>query len=145
MKTSLVNTYFKVGNQLLREKKFEQAVKNYTKVVKISPHFGTYCNLGIALKNLGLLDEALVAYKRAMKLKPKRAEVYNNIGNVYTAAGDVERAIKHYERAINIKPNYLNAYENLIEIYLSLGKTRKAINLQSDANKIIRNKQQVLK
>jgi len=141
MKTSLINAYFKVGNQLLQEKKFEQAIENYTKVVKISPHFGAYCNMGVALKNLGLLDEALVALKRAMKLKPRRAEVYNNIGNVYTTAGDVDQAIRYYERAINIKPDYIDAYENLIEVYLSLGKTKKAIDLQSSANEIIINKQ----
>jgi len=140
MKTSLLVGHFKIGNQLLREKKFDQAVQAYSRAVRISPHFESYCNLGIALKNLGFLDEALVAYKRAIKLKPRRAETYNNLGNVYSAAGDIDNAVKNYHRAINISPNYVSAYENLIELYLSLKKTKKAVGLQKQVNKIIHKK-----
>ncbi|MFC1627278.1 tetratricopeptide repeat protein [Patescibacteria group bacterium] len=143
MNKSLLTAYFKVGNQLLREEKFEQAVINYTKVVEITPHYEAYCNMGIALKNLGLLNEAIIAYQQAIKLKPKRAETYNNIANVYATAGDTDKAIKYYERAINIKSDYAIAYDNLIELCLSLKKIKQAKALQAEVNKIIRKKNMI--
>ena len=37
--------------------------------------------MGVALQDLGKLDEAIEAYNKALSIKPDYAEAYNNMGN----------------------------------------------------------------
>jgi O-methyltransferase len=83
-------------------------------------------NLGVVLKNVKRLPEALSCLLKAIRLKPDYAEAHNNIGNVYREQRQFEEAVAHYNEAIRIFPNYAQAYNNLGITLNILGKKNKA-------------------
>ena len=57
-------------------------------------------NLGVALKDQGMLEEALEAYKKALAIKPDNAKAYSNMGNALKEQGKLEEAIEAYKKAL---------------------------------------------
>ena len=57
-------------------------------------------NLGVALKDLGKLDEAVACCRRALELKPDYAEAENNLGNALAEQGKQVEALACYRRAV---------------------------------------------
>ena len=49
--------------------------------------------LAIALSNDGQLDEAIAAYRQAIRLKPDYAEAHSNLGNALKDMGQLDEAI----------------------------------------------------
>ena len=69
--------------------------------------------LGASKAQIGMLDEAVEAYKKSISLKPDFAEAYNNIGTAHKEKGKLEEAIEAYKKALAIKPDYGEAYYNI--------------------------------
>ena len=61
-------------------------------------------NIGIALQKQNKLEETIVAYNKALALKPDYAEAYNNMGTALQVQSKLEEAIEAY-KAIAIKPD----------------------------------------
>ena len=55
-------------------------------------------NLGITLKELDQLDEAVKSYEKALAINPDFAEAHNNLGNVLKDLGQLDAAVKSYEK-----------------------------------------------
>ncbi len=72
-----------------------------------------YNIIGVTNKALGNLDEAIVAFKKALSIKPNHAELYNNIGAVLYDQEKPNEAIKAYKNALSLKPDYAEAHNNL--------------------------------
>lgn len=68
--------------------------------------------MGLALRSLGRLGEALDAGKNAVRLSPDFAQAFSNLGNTRAALGDDESAIADYRRAIELFPDYAEAWAN---------------------------------
>ena len=80
--------------------------------------------LGVSRAQIGMLDEAVEAYKKSVSIKPDFAEGYSNMG-VSKNQGKFDEAISVYKKAISLKPNYAEAYDNLgvaLKIKVSLMK-----------------------
>lgn len=75
-------------------------------------------NLGVAYSEAGKIDEALVAYKRAIELDPVYSDPLSNIAVAYSMKGEIDKAIESLEAAIHICPNYPEAYNNLGSLLL---------------------------
>ena len=73
-------------------------------------------NLGVTLKELGRLDEALASYNQAIALKPDYAEPHNNLGVALTDLGRLDEALASYNQAIALKPDYAEAHRHLASI-----------------------------
>jgi tetratricopeptide (TPR) repeat protein len=71
--------------------------------------------MGIALKEQGKLEEAIVACNKAIAIKPDHAGAYYNMGNTLQEQGKMKESIEAYEKAIAIKPDYAGAKDNLVE------------------------------
>jgi predicted O-linked N-acetylglucosamine transferase (SPINDLY family) len=69
-------------------------------------------NFGLALHNLGRLEEAVAGYDRALALRPDLAEVYYNRGNALRHLDRLDAAIASYDSAIALKPDFAEAYVN---------------------------------
>jgi Flp pilus assembly protein TadD len=55
-------------------------------VIGIKPDFAeAHSNLGNVLKDQGKLDEAVAAYRQAIRLKPSYAEVHANLAHLMHA------------------------------------------------------------
>ncbi len=60
---------------------------------------------GIALGNLGRLEEAIASYDRALEIKPDDHEAWNNRGIALYNLGRFGEAIASCVRALEIKPD----------------------------------------
>src|SRR5207244_6182878 len=74
----------------------------------------------------GALNEAVAAYRRALRLKPDLAAVHNDLGTAYFAQGHPSRAAASYQRATELQPDHAVAFANLGAVYRKLGMPREA-------------------
>ena len=72
-----------------------------------------YNIIGASNQGLGKLEEAIVAYTKALSIKPDFADAYNNMGNALKDKGNLEEAIELYKKSISLNPDYADAYYNM--------------------------------
>jgi Flp pilus assembly protein TadD len=93
-------------------------------------------NLGNALARQGRLDEAIVHFSEALRIKPHDAEIHNNIGNALAAKGNFDKAIAHFSEALRIKPDHAGMHYNLGRTLARQGRLDEAIAHFSEAVRI---------
>ena len=120
------------------EGNFEKAVKSFRLAIRLNPnHADAYDNLGNALAEMGDLDEAIIAYRRATDLYPSEAiaaSSYNNLGLLLVNKGEWEEGIRAYCRAIKLDPKFSNAYQNLTNVLASRGVDIHHLNIDIGKN-----------
>ncbi|MGB6297443.1 MAG: tetratricopeptide repeat protein [Rivularia sp. (in: cyanobacteria)] len=70
---------------------------------------------------------AILAYDKAIEIKPDYDLVWVKRGNVLRELGRLEEAIASYDKAIKIKPNYRQAWVNRGNLLRELGRLEEAI------------------
>jgi len=95
--------------------------------------------LGAALKQMGKINESLVATQKSVQVKPQDADAHNNLGFMLKELGRLDEAETSYRKAIALKPNYAKIHNNLGVMLKELGRLdeaetsyRKAIALKPD-------------
>jgi protein O-GlcNAc transferase len=84
------------------------------KAIALNPSSPIYFNnMGSVLLALGRPDEAVEAYRSALKLKSDYAQAHNNLGNALKEQGHIDIAIDCYHTALKYKPDLPEAYNNL--------------------------------
>ena len=80
------------GTTLVVEGRYAEAEKPLREALRLDPSLGeAHYNLAVALKNTGMLDEAIAEYHRALTLftdEPDRAKAFYGIGLAREARGD---------------------------------------------------------
>jgi protein O-mannosyl-transferase len=93
-------------------------------------------NLGKALYESGLFQEAMDHYKQAMSLKSDYPEVFYNMGLVLSDMNRYQEAIEQYERALHINPKLPQAHNNLGVCLLNMGRPQEATPHYQEALRI---------
>ncbi len=93
-------------------------------------------NLGVAYYKLGRYQEAIEAYKQAIRIKPDYADAHYNLGVACDKLSRWQDEIEAYKQAIKIKPNYAKAYYNLGISYEDLGRYPDAVEAYKQAIQI---------
>lgn len=96
-----------------REKAFGKALEKLTTAVTEVPdsekvHF----NLGLILKNMGKVEEAIPSMTRATELDPSYARAHHNLANLHMGRRNLNDALPAYKRAADLEPRnpeYQNA------------------------------------
>ena len=70
-------------------------------------------NKGLSLSSLGLVDDAIKEYRRALDIDPELDATHINLGNVLSDKGLIDEAIKEYQEALRINPSCAEAHNNL--------------------------------
>lgn len=86
-----------------------------------------HSNLGITLRNLGQLEDAVASCRRAVQIKPDFAEAHNNLGIALQDTGKLEEAVASYRRALEIRAGYAEAHNNLGMALGKIGKMEEAV------------------
>jgi uncharacterized protein (TIGR02466 family) len=89
--------------------------------------------IGHALRTLGLYDEAIALYRRAVALNPDFAEAHCDLGTTYKEIGWLDEAIVVYQEAVRAKPDFALAYSNLGVALKDKGRLEEAVAAYTQA------------
>ena len=94
---------------------------------------------GLALQEMGRLDEAEAAYGRTLAIQANHPRAHNNLGNIHQSRGQSEQAVAAYRQSIRQQSNFAEAHYNLGMSLQALGRPdeaaasyRKALALKPD-------------
>jgi tetratricopeptide (TPR) repeat protein len=107
---------------MLQVRHWQNSFTLFQQTVKVTAN-----NLGVALFNLGQLDQAISHYRTAIKLDPNFGKAHNNLGNALARKGMLDEAISQYSRALELKTDYPEAHNNLGVALAQQGKMNEAI------------------
>jgi tetratricopeptide (TPR) repeat protein len=82
----------------------------------------------------GRFGEAIQEFRKAIKISPGFADLYNHLGLAYHLNGEYELAIKTFKHAIKLNPNYVEAHLNLAITLNELGRYEDAVAYFSKAS-----------
>jgi Flp pilus assembly protein TadD, contains TPR repeats len=92
-----------------------------------------YNNRGLILYEMGLVDDALVSYRKALELNAESDATLYNIGIYYRDKNRYDEAIEYYQQALSIKPDKASALGHLVGIYVSKKEYKKALEYAEKA------------
>ncbi len=105
----------------------EAAIEWMTRAIKIKPDYvEAHSNMGVALRSLGRLPQALDSYKRAIEIDAEYLPAYTNLGVISLELKRYEEALFYFEKVILKEPDNANALFNLALAQQSLGQTHSA-------------------
>jgi tetratricopeptide (TPR) repeat protein len=82
---------------------------------------------GIALAQEGKWDEAIAAFREAIRLRPDYADAMNNLGNIFYFQKKLDDAVACYKDVIRVAPDHAGAYSNLGEVVRQQGNLADAV------------------
>ena len=104
--------------------KFKQKLKEYAEQqMKGNPDYA----LGLALDQLGRLDEAIIHYAAALGKSADKADIHNKLGVVYFKKAAYEKAKDHFVESLRIEPKNDEAHFYLGNMLQMFGKHKEAI------------------
>jgi tetratricopeptide (TPR) repeat protein len=97
--------------------------------------FEAECLNAIALvyTDRGQIDEAIEAYKHAIRLAPNQIFPWNNLGNLYSKLGRNDEAVAAFRKAIEHSPEDAFSWNGLGNVYLKTGQKDKAVMAYTQA------------
>jgi Flp pilus assembly protein TadD len=114
--------------EAMKNRQYQAAAAEWNKALPLAPKEPRVRNgLGVALSELGKLDEAIVQYREALALSPQYAEAANNLGDALARKGAVKDAIAQFEKAVQLDPSYTVARANLGMLLVKAGQPGRAI------------------
>ncbi len=156
-------TFMAKGDLLLKEERFESALKEYEKVLDILESAEVYYNIGYIKTAKGEYDEALAAFRKATQINQMFAKAYKAMADVYIKTGNKAMAEKYLQMAgdifleremhenaegvfneiLKLKPDTINVYNSLGILYRRQNRIEEAIKLYEKAIKIEPNDENV--
>jgi tetratricopeptide (TPR) repeat protein len=96
-----------------------------------SEDYETHYDLGIAYKEMGLIDDAIGEFKAVMKDPAREAQCLLMVGLCYNEKGQFTEAISHFKKALYVEAisdhETLSLYYELGQAYENLGDPREAL------------------
>jgi Flp pilus assembly protein TadD len=92
-----------------------------------------HSSLGMVLKDLGRLDDALRCHRRALALDPRNAAALTNLGTALHACNAFDAAIAAHRQAIVLAPDRVEPHSNLARLLHDLGRIDEARSLHERA------------
>ena len=89
--------------------------------------------IGVSRAQIGMLNEAIEAYKKCISLKPNFSDAHFNMGIALNNYGKSNEAIEAFNKAISYNPNHAEAYNNLGNVHLYQDALDEAINAYKKA------------
>ena len=132
--TEKIKSLVKEIQNLFFLKKHDLIIKETQKAINIYPNFSIFYNmLGLALTQIGKLQDAKYILETGYKINPNDLAIINNLANVHKNIFNYDEAEKLYNLSISKKKDYFNAYVNYGNLKRDLNKFEDAIDLYKKA------------
>ncbi len=105
----------------------QKLAKKYTKSLEI------WNLMGASAVKIGHQEAALLAFQKALSIKPDYFQAYTNIGIVLKEQGKLEESIKAYKKALSIKADHSETYNNMGNALTDQGKLDEALEAYANA------------
>ncbi|MFY8095719.1 MAG: tetratricopeptide repeat protein [Niveispirillum sp.] len=84
----------------------ETALRATEELLRANPRDGgAWSTLGIVLRRLGRLDEAMICHRRGLEFDPGNAGIWSNLGNLLTDLGRHAEAAEAHAQAMRLNPD----------------------------------------
>jgi len=84
------------GNKLFQSKKYNKAIKQYTKAIELFPDCVYYGNRAACYNNLGKMEEVIADCNEALKLNPNYIKALKRRAQAYEKTKNLEQALNDY-------------------------------------------------
>jgi len=137
MDESLSFPHVTLGSIYLLQRQHDKAIAEYEQALALEPNSASnIAFLGRVLYYSGRPEEAIVMFKKALRLNPFPESWYlYSLGNAYSLMGQYEEAIAACKKAIRVEPKNLWPHMILAQAYSSLGRNEEA---RSEAAEVLR-------
>ena len=123
--------------KLYEKKEYLQAAKIYDELrKKYFMYSDIYNGLGVNLKVLGKVDDAIKAYIRAIQIDPLNGFIYNNLSNAFKSKQQYQKAIQASYDAIRCDRKNAEFYNNIGLLYEKVKQYENAIGAYKMAIKL---------
>jgi tetratricopeptide (TPR) repeat protein len=122
-------TLVNLGNLLYAEDRYDEAVVEYEKAVKLDPSVSNRFALGQTYLQAGEYEKARELFLKMQTDNPQEAAGYLGLGQAYSKTGRYGEAVEQFESAIRLKPGSYDAYAELGYAYADMGEIEKAMDL----------------
>jgi tetratricopeptide (TPR) repeat protein len=118
---------FFLGNAAVESKQYDDAIDSYRECVLVPGNLpDVYLNWGVALWNMGKVEEALQKFRLELQSFSESYNTLTNIAHIYLLQGLNDSAIVYAARALSVKPYASAAYIDMGLAYSNLQKFEKA-------------------
>src|SRR5215211_7138256 len=88
------DVWHRLGLLALQLQKHQLAIEYINKAIGLDSKTAAYrCNLGVAYRDWGRIEDAMKSYREAIRVDPNLAEAHNNLGVLHKEQGKLEEAI----------------------------------------------------
>jgi len=133
--------HMNLGHAYAEAGKYERGLEHYDRALELTEEPSVrrediLRNKGVALFQLGRLDEAVAVLREALVLAPFDADVLNNLAICSLEQGDLAGALAYGERAVRVNPDHGDALNTLGEIRFRQGEYAGALERFLDAIRV---------
>jgi tetratricopeptide (TPR) repeat protein len=117
------------GVDLFIDRKYDEAIKEFQRAIGLAPNSSlavdAYNQIGQAHTQKNDSQNAIDAYRQAIRLDPTRSDTRVALGNVYYFESRYQEARQEYEQAVRLDPGAANRF-SLGQAYLAEGNYTEA-------------------
>jgi tetratricopeptide (TPR) repeat protein len=119
---------FEVAADLTEKADYAAAIPAWQKALALDDQDGrAQYNFGVALQNVGQVEEAIAHYARSVEINPENPTAYTNLGVALIGEGKLDEAIDALTKSIALRPDDVLARSNLAGVLLERGRTEEAV------------------
>ena len=124
-----MDAYYQLGLAWSALHKWDRAADAFVQALLRHPQNPSviHHNLGVAMANLGRLDDAIDQFRESTRLDPDYGEAQFSLGKALLLRGEARQAILPLQRAAELKPDSLEALRHLTTAYATAGQSAEAI------------------
>jgi tetratricopeptide (TPR) repeat protein len=132
LKPEWSEAYVNIGASSYALNQFKEAAEAYRTALRFDDTADTQYALGLTLGRLNRSDEEILAYRRAIAIKPDHANALDRLGAAYFKQKRWTEAASTYDQLRAYKPDG-KTYNSLGESYLELNKAEDALQAFNNA------------
>ena len=118
---------FKKGNDLANRGDHLEAIKCFVVTVKYNPeHAMAWNNIGVSKLCLSKPEEAVIAFKKALRKDSDYRDALHNRALAYSDVGELDSAMGDLNRAISLDPKHWVSYKHRSILNQMLGDSEQS-------------------